>query len=409
MDNNKEIAIEENIFLSEESMHKVHSYYKISEKFGFALYYDYNSIELPLLFKPYEGLAFRMHDLIAESRVREEVLSLPTIAQEIMETFSDEEILNKIFGIFTFIASAFLFANKNDEKNKANFLPQNLWIPLKYSSEILEFKPIYNLSASLSIMHMKSQKFPLSYEDIELKFTFTNTETEINFFKAIFLSHYHCKDIVKIVLNLNSIIYKYFENEKVCFDKFTTEDIIEINEHLKTTNKLLEAVLFNNRNLMKIMNGEDFFNKLRIYFFGYENVKVEETNLNLNYHGSSAGQDPMISLLKIMFGVDIPESIKDYNETLLEGIRKPHVKFLKMIKKVSLINMLKNHAEIRENYETCEYSLKEFYKIHKGYVINFIVKPAQRAGLTIDTIYGAGGTPIELIKNMDKIYFNHGK
>lgn len=408
MDNKIEIVIQENIFLSEEGIEKAYSYYKISEKLGFALYYDYDSIELPLLFKPYEEVALKMHDLIAENRVNEEILCLRIIEQEMMEKFSDEELLNKIFGIFTFLANAFLSANKSNDTNKANFLPKNLWIPLKYSSDILEFYPIYNLWTSLSIMHIKRPIFPLSYEDIELKLTFTNTETESNFFKASFLSHYNCKDIVKIVFNLNSIIYKYFENEKIFFEKFTTEDIGEINELLKTTNKLLEAVLYNNQKLFTIMNAEDFFYKIRLFLLGYEDVKVEGTNLNLNYYGSSAGQAPLFFLLKIMFGVNNPQSLKNYNESLLQGIRKPHLNFLKMMKKYSLIHMLKNHAEIRQNYENCENALKEFYKIHKEYVINFIVKPSKRAGKGIETLYGTGGTPIEFIKNIDKIYFKDG-
>jgi len=160
------------------------------------------------------------------------------------------------------------------------------------------------------------------------------------------------------------------------------------------------------------MDAKVFFNDLRLFLRGYsafaDGVGIEGTTETLRFSGSSAGQDPMMSLLKLFFGISFPENMKNYQKNLMDNIRKPHFEFLQIIEKYSLIHKLQNHKEIKENFEASKNLLLDFYKVHKVYVLKFISGPAKQLNLNPEELYGVGDTPINIVKNIHN-YFEHKK
>ncbi len=208
----------------------------------------------------------------------------------------------------------------------------------------------------------------------------------------------------------NNIDNNNQEEEEIdlLLDELTSDEINFINKSFEELQSSQRKVLEFCKLLLTKMDASVFYNELRIFIRGYSaftnGVGVEGSSEILQLSGSSAGQDPMISLQKLFFGITFSENFKNYQKILLDYIRKPHLHFLQIVEKYSLIHKLQHHKEIQENYNSSKNLLMDFYKVHKAYVLSFISSPAKQRNLNSNELYGVGGTPINIVKNIHNYF-----
>lgn len=201
-------------------------------------------------------------------------------------------------------------------------------------------------------------------------------------------------------------------SEKIDFnyEELTSEEINFINQTLKELQIAQKKVIEFCKLLFTNMDATVFFNELRLFLRGYsafaDGVQIEGSNEVLRFSGSSAGQDPMITLMKLFFGIGFTDNMKNYHKNLMDNIRKPHLDFLQIVEKYSIIHKLQNHKDIKENFEASKNLLLDFYKVHKAYILKFISGPAKQLNMNPDELYGVGDTPINIVKNIHNYFVN---
>lgn len=475
-----------NIFLSKEIYDKALKEFKISYEFGFLSYFDYDSVELPEFILPYENLVSNLHLLIKESKVQSSINSLDNIRKEQFELIKEEQVFQKIFSISTFLTSAYLFSHKYQENEKV-FIPSNLWTMLKYSSDYLQLKPILVLWTNVHLVRRIDKNNEPTFDNIEMKSSFTKTITEKYFLESNYLFEYYLKDFIKETFEINNICWKHvhkivksyddnqnqleskFKNSQICenleknlndmnisndqeinkissenkendnisdndysnffykndlydelsseemifkYEELTEDEVIKINNAFENLQICQKKVIEFCKLLLIQMDPSVFFNELRLFLRGYsafENgVGIENSDEILKLTGSSAGQDPMMFLMKFFFGITFTDNFKDYQKGLMNHIRIPHSQFLDYVKNYSIIYKLQHHSKIKENFNISKNLLLDFYKIHKAYVLKFISGPAKQLNLNPDELYGVGDTPINIVKKIHS-YFVEAK
>ncbi len=445
-----------NIFLSKEDFDKAKQEYKITES-GFLTFHDYDEIELPEFLTPIENIAINLSNLIKESKIQSSINNLEKIKEKDILKISSEKVFQKIFSLASFLTNAYFFSReyKDDEKP---IMPENLWLLFKHSSKYLELNPVFVLWSAIHVVRKKEKNCDPIFENIEMKFSFTRSITEKYFLECNYLFEFYLKEFIDKTFEINNICWRHVKyNNNHEENKFEDQRNLNIQLELKSDinneieknkenmfnlnilnikedladfnfnhdelteaeitqiNSCLISLQFSQRKVIELckllltnMDASVFFNELRQFLRGYayfkNGVGIENSNETLYLSGSSAGQDPMINLLKIFFGFCFSEKMKNYEKGLLDQIRKPHYCFLKILEKFSLIHKLQHHKEIKENFNIGRNLLLEFYKIHKGYILKFISGPAKLMNLNPDELYGVGGTPINVIKDIHNYF-----
>jgi hypothetical protein len=209
-------------------------------------------------------------------------------------------------------------------------------------------------------------------------------------------------------LNIKSNTEEEDQEIDFLYNELSTDEITFINKSLEELQSSQKKVIEFCKLLLTNMDASVFFNDLRLFLRGYsafaDGVGVEGSSEILKFSGSSAGQDPMITLIKLFFGISFSENMKNYQNNLLDNIRKPHFDFLQIVEKYSLVHKLQNHKEIQGNYNAAKNLLMDFYKVHKAYVLKFISGPAKQLNLNPDELYGVGDTPINIVKNIHNYF-----
>lgn len=286
-----------------------------------------------------------------------------------------------------------------------------MWLPYTDASKKLGIREIYTLWAPLHGFTIKDETKPFSHDNIKLLYNFTNTASEENFFKANFLSITSLRFLLDLSFELNHICYKYYnkEDDRIDFKRFSEEERTICTLQFKNLDAIIKISLEEMKKIFMNMDSFVFFDDMRFFFRGYSayasegglQIGGDSQNLKLNYVGPSSGQDPSIFLLKVLLGITYPESMKNYEIELMEGFRKPHQDFIRTMRNISLVHKLRELEEVKENFESCLITLRQYYKIHKGLVVEFMEKPGIHKKMDISKMRGVGETPIDIIKNIN--------
>lgn len=375
----------------------------INQTYGFLSFFDNLKVPLPHKFNHSHSLACNISDLLRSKTLAKEINNM-TISQDDVLQIRDEQIAAKIYSIYAYLTNAYIHTVEANERH----IPQQLWEPYHIASKMLGMREIYTFWAPVHAFTIIDPEKPYSHDNIKVLYSFTNTETEENFFKANLLSTHSHRILIDMCFALNHICYKHYDEKesKINFNEFSAEEIEVCRLNL---DKLANAIRKSVQEMKKTFRNMDpnvFFDNVRLYLKGYSEYKdvglaiKSSPSSKLDYSGASSGQDPSIFLLKIVLGINYPANMKNYENELMKGFRKPHQDFVKCIKEVSLIHKLKEFEETKENFEKCLLNLKEYYKIHKALVVQFIEKPGMEKNYDVAEMKGVGDTPLSIIKEI---------
>lgn len=392
------------IYSSRERYDAVLTNHKIDLTTGFLSYFDNLEVALPPKFEQCHDLVCHIAELLKNKTLIPEIHKL-SFGEDDLKALDSAAKATKVFAIFAYLTNAYIHTIDAEYRR----IPPQLWIPYSYAGKLLGIREIYCLWAPIHGITMQDREAPCSYDNTNLLYSFTDTPSEAYFFKANYLSTRSLIILLDMCYDLNNICYKYLndESKKISFRDFTQADVHLINEYL---NRLADIIEFSSGQMQLLFSKMDplvFFDDMRFYFRGYSAYANEggvqlgdNDDSKLKYVGPSSGQDPSVFLLKKMLGIEYPESMKQYEQELMEGFRKPHKDFVELVGNTSIMHRLKEFDETGESFEKCLANLRRYYQVHKALVIEFMEKPGIMKGQDISKMRGVGETPIEIIKNI---------
>lgn len=373
--------------------------YKISQEFAFMSYFNINEIEIKNSFIQYEQLSNNLFEIINSNTIISEVANLSYKTYD-LELLKEEKFAMKIYVILTYIINAYLPIA--EEK----IIPDTLGIPLIASSSTLQIRPCWTYTNNTHCVEIIDKSKLITLDNIRMKITHTNTQTEEYFYLISYITDVRISEIIDIIYQTNHIIYKHTNSSlDVNFDEFTETDNKELSKSMDRLIDMLSYLKTISKEIFNKVDPDVFYNNLRKYVKGYSyygGVKV--CGQMLNYPGGSAGQNPFIFCIKSLFGIEVPDRLKDYHTSLIDAFRKPHMEFIEIIKDISLIYKLEFYKPTEDKYKKCKRLLNDFYLIHKAYVRKYIEEPASLNGVDITKIKGSGESDLDWVKNLNVHY-----
>jgi hypothetical protein len=209
-------------------------------------------------------------------------------------------------------------------------------------------------------------------------------------------------EILDVIYDTNHILYKY-EGE-INFNK-TSNETKQLSDIMDKVIDILTFIKTTSKKIFTKVDPQQFYGNLRKYVRGYSYYNGVRLGSSIdcstyNYPGGSAGQNPFLFIIKSLFAIEIPEYLKTYHISLIEGFRKPHRDFIEVIKDISLFYKLESYEYTADKYKKCKSLLNDFYIIHKAYIRKYIEEPASLNGVDITQIKGSGDSELDWLKNL---------
>lgn len=325
-------------------------------------------------------LAEQMPDLLKTKRWRQEVVSyLRCFPKPYLKLREDEfELAMRLFSYF---ASAYVHAPGEEP---ITTIPKEIAIPLVEIAEKVGRPPILSY-ASYCLYNWRKidANQPPVLGNIELlqNFSLENKRDEDWFILVHVDIEYQARKAVKAALQLSR------------------EPELGASEVEKLLQDICDGLTAMNQTLNRMPEScspDNYYNKVRPYIFGFENVIYEDCfdNQPQTFRGETGAQSSIIPLLITALGIEHQSSVLT---THLNDMRK----YMPPIHRVLIVDLTDEcdkrvlnyrrlvkgvYRELRDLYNNCVEQLANFRGKHLEYAINYIQKKVQNP-------MGTGGTP----------------
>lgn len=249
-------------------------------------------------------------------------------------------------------------------------IPHNIGLLWYNSATNIGIVPVLtHASVDLYNWHLKDTTLPFSLDNIDVNYSMTNDGSEHWFYK-----------IMIAIEGESGYLFDDINNLQLWMDTDDEQHIIEF------MNKFVLCLTNSNKCFKRIYehcDPEYFFNKLRIYLHGSENIdnknglKIEDTCFVLKLKGGSAAQSTLIQLWDAIFSVTHDKHSTDFLEEMQRYMPHKHLDYYDMIKNRSKIAdyvKSKKSDKLNNSYNECVKSIVTFRKIHFDVVHSYIFK-----------------------------------
>lgn len=327
------------------------------------------------LFKPENYEALVNHIKTVPIKTKEEY-------EEIVNNIDDYAMLLQIYTRMIFIIQKYLYGDNNDIKK---VIPYNIGyvthllanklgtvMSMTYTTSVLCNNV---LDVDVNVYHDEEDKY---YGD-DIKFIMTGEFCEVWFYKI------H----VEIEKKIGQSMYEYIRLSRS--SKYGHDEVIDFFRKLNNSIVDITKIMMD---LQLLCSSDQFYNVIRLYLKGYEDVTIEDTDIVLNCMGGSGAQNCFTQVLDNLLEINHD---KTHEEEYLLGVRKymtkknrklledmqyfPRIKnFIGSVNKDKMV-LLKLYDEIVSNYA-------HFRKVHLGIVHKYIKKSIGTGGTTPDVFLG---------------------
>ena len=340
-----------------------------------------------------ENLSSNLSNLLEDRRVREElVFELRSIegSCHIPPSLSELE-LERCMLLYSYFASSYVYATYEEPATR---IPKEIAIPLVEIARKVKRHPILSY-ASYCLTNWRRIDIdkPIALGNIELLQHFSTGEYAVD--EAWFILVH-----VDIEAKAAKAVEAIREYPSV---SLAGGDIGAI---LRTIHKSLLEINKTMDRMTEQCRPEVYFNRVRPYIFGFENV-VYESCFNdepQSFRGETGAQSSIVPAVQAALGVKHKQSqLTDHLEVMREYMPDTHREFIAELEQLpSLRDYVEGRPDLYNDYNTCLEQLIRFRKAHLEYAVNYIQKK-------VTDPKGTGGTPFipwlsELVRESEEFY-----
>ena len=331
---------------------------------------------LPEYFTAWEDLLDDLHRLLNAKRLREEVdnnLPLLVVSDGDLPT---ERHWMRARKILTFLSQGYLW--QEGREGAVSVLPKQLAIPWWEVSNRLGLPPVATYAHSvLWNWKLKDPNAPVTFDNIQMDFTYTNTTDEVWFYQISVAVEFAAVDSI--------------HQSRKCLQDMSNGHVANVIECLVAVHrsicKMTEALV----RMYEQCNPDFFYNDIRKFQAGSKGMKAFPNGLifegvdnrPMGFIGASAGQSSTLPVLDILLGVEHVPQVREFFDVQRWHMPRPHRQFLMMLsqqpklREFVLVN--KSNTELCDAYNRCVQALADFRTKHVVLVTTYIVTPAGKA------------------------------
>ncbi|XP_039319306.1 indoleamine 2,3-dioxygenase 1 [Saimiri boliviensis] len=346
--------------------------YHIDGEVGFALP---NPLEnLPDVYNDWMSIAKHLPDLIESGELRERVEKLDMLSIDHLRDHKSQRLAHLVLGCITM---AYVWDRGCGDVRKV--LPKNIAVPYCQLSEKLQLPPILVYAdCVLANWKKKDPNKPLTYENMDVLFSFRHEDCSKGFFLVSLLVEIEAASAIKEI--------------PIIFKAMRMQELDTLRKALLKTASCLEKALQVFNQIHEHVNPQVFFNVLRIYLSGWKgNPQLSEGLMYdgfwkdaKQFSGGSAGQSSIFQCFDVLLG--IPQragggSAAQFLQDMRMYMPPAHRNFLCSLESNPSVRefvLLKGDADLREAYDACVKALVDLRNYHLQIVTKYILIPASQ-------------------------------
>ncbi|XP_014438125.2 indoleamine 2,3-dioxygenase 1 [Tupaia chinensis] len=346
--------------------------YHIDEDVGFALP---NPLEmLPPDYDSWIFIAKNLPELIKSGQLRAEVEKLPMLSVDDLQGHRAQRLAHLALG---YITMAYVWGQGDGDVRKV--LPSNIAIPYCRLSEKLGLPPILVYAdCVLANWKKKDPDGPLTYENMEILFSFPGGDCSKGFFLVSLLVEIAAASAIKVIPTI--------------FNAVQHQDRDTLQKALLDTASCLHKALEVFHQIHDYVDPKLFFNVLRIYLSGWKgNPQLPD---GLLYEGvwdtprkcagGSAAQSSIFQCFDVLLGIqqrDSGESAAEFLQDMRTYMPPAHRDFIRSLESgpsVRKFVLSEEDAGLQEAYDKCVNALVSLRSYHLQIVTKYVVIPARQ-------------------------------
>lgn len=344
-------------------------------------------IKLPDQYDFIESMALDLPDLIESESFKTLIRSLPVVD---FSGVQDQRILNRLMMIYAYFASGYVCGAIKE--TPSTVIPQSISKPLVQLAEMLNVLPILSYSSyCLNNWKIISEDLPIAVDNIELLQKFVKCYDEDWFI----LIH------VDIEYQGRIALHGIAEGRTAA----ALDDVESLNKALTFVSKGLDAMNTTFARMPEACRPEVYFNTVRPYIFGFENVVYEGCfhETPQTYRGETGAQSSLIPAIQSALGVQhLQSTLTEHLVDMRKYMPESHRSQLKVLEASippydekypdpeqtdirKAIFVMKNKT-LTTVYNDCIHALWKFRDMHLQYAVDYIHSK-------VSGDKGTGGTP----------------
>ncbi|XP_008142081.1 indoleamine 2,3-dioxygenase 1 [Eptesicus fuscus] len=349
--------------------------YHIDEDVGFALPNPLE--ELPHPYDAWISIVKNLPDLIDNGELRAEVEKLPMLSINDLQGHKLQRLAHLVLG---YITMAYVWGQGDDVRK---VLPSNIAVPYCNLSEKLGLPPILVYAdCVLANWKKKDPSGPLTYENMDILFSFPGGDCGKGFFLISLLVEIEAASAIKVI----PTIFKAVQNQ----DRDTLQ------KALGDITSCLQRALEVFHQIKEYVDPHLFFNVLRIYLSGWKgNAKLPEGLLYEGvwdtpkmFAGGSAAQSSIFQCFDVLLGIQHSSdeaSSAEFLQEMRTYMPPAHQKFLHSLEsKPSVREFVLSEGDdnLQAIYNNCVDAMVSLRNYHLKIVTRYIVIPASQSKKT---------------------------
>lgn len=351
---------------------KIHEEYHIDEDVGFALSDPLE--ELPHPYDAWTSIAKNLAALIQNGELRAEVEKLPMLSIDDLEGHKSQRLAHLVLG---YITMAYVWNRGDGDVRKV--LPRNIAVPYCKLSEKLGLPPILVYAdCVLANWKKKDPHGPLTYENMDILFSFPGGDCSKGFFLVSLLVEIAAASAIKVIPTIFNAV-QHREQDTL------QEALLDITSCLREALKVFHQI-------HDYVDPNLFFNVLRIYLSGWKgNPQLREGLLYegvwdtpKKFAGGSAAQSSIFQCFDVLLGVQQSTgeaSAAEFLQEMRTYMPPAHQNFLHSLElgpSVREFVRSRGDARLQEIYNDCVKAMVSLRSYHLQIVTKYIVIPASQ-------------------------------
>ncbi|XP_055972632.1 indoleamine 2,3-dioxygenase 1 [Sorex fumeus] len=353
-----------------ESHWKIEKDYHIDEDLGFALPTPLE--ELPYPYDAWILIAKNIPELIQNGELRANVEKLPKLSIDDLQGHKSQRLAHLVLGCITM---AYVWNQGDGDVRK--ILPSNIAIPYCELSKKLGLPPILVYAdCVLANWKKKDPNGPMTYENMDILFSFPGGESSKGFFLVSLLVEIAAATAIKVIPS----IFKAVQEQ----DQNTLKNALS--EIASCLHKALEVF----HQIHDYVDPNLFFNVLRIYLSGWKGNPLLLEGLLYEgvwdtpkkFAGGSAAQSSIFQCFDILLGIKQVEGGESaiFLQEMRTYMPPAHQNFLQSLEtgpSVRKFVLSTDNASLQNTYNKCVKAMVSLRNYHLNVVAKYIVGPAR--------------------------------
>ncbi|KAM5312302.1 indoleamine 2,3-dioxygenase 1 isoform 1-T1 [Glossophaga mutica] len=378
------------------SFSEISKEYHIDEYVGFAL--PNPQEELPHPYDAWVSIAKNLPVLIENGELRAAVEKLPMFSIDDLSGHKLQRLARLVLG---YITMAYVWDQGDGDVRKV--LPRNIAIPYCKLSEKLGLPPILVYADCVLANWKKTDpNGPLSYENMDILFSFPGEDCSKGFFLISLLVEIEAAKAIKDIPS----IFKALEHQ----------DQDALHKALLNITSCLQKALKVFKQIHDCVQPDQFFSVLRIYLSGWKgNPQLPEgllyegvSDIPKKFAGGSAAQSSTFQCFDVLLGINQnagEASAAAFLQEMRTYMPPAHQKFLHSLESGPSVRefvLSKNDGSLTTAYNDCVEAMVSLRSYHLQIVSKYILIPASRQSKKPETSEepsemeskGTGGTDL---------------